>query len=261
MNAGGDPERDDYGLPPVDIEVPDDARELDRDVLAYHRELRAQRRRTRTRRVFAPFTRHGMVLPLVAGCMALSMLAGALLSVFAIGPAAAPVVSPAPVPTFKPEPTPSVGQIGGQLPAGTVLVSGRPMQLRDLRPAVLAIVPSGCRCATALRQLTTQAAAVLIQVYFVGTDAAMPQVNQLTAQDGQGEALAVDDPGNILGATYHPAGLTAILVHTDAAVEAVRPNLAPGFQLGDRLSKLDIPGLGDSGAVGPATGGTPPSGS
>jgi len=28
VNAGGDQGRDDYGLPPVDIEVPDDAREL-----------------------------------------------------------------------------------------------------------------------------------------------------------------------------------------------------------------------------------------
>ena len=39
MNTGGDQGRDDYGLPPVDIEVPDDARELARDVQAYRREL------------------------------------------------------------------------------------------------------------------------------------------------------------------------------------------------------------------------------
>ena len=45
MNAGGDQGRDDYGLPPVDIEIPDDARELARDVQAYHRELRSRRRR------------------------------------------------------------------------------------------------------------------------------------------------------------------------------------------------------------------------
>ena len=45
MNPGSDPDRDDFGLPPVDIVIPDDARELDRDVQAYQRELRALRRR------------------------------------------------------------------------------------------------------------------------------------------------------------------------------------------------------------------------
>ena len=48
MNPGGGSGWDE---PPLDIQVPDDARELDRDVLAYHRELRAQRRRNRLRRL------------------------------------------------------------------------------------------------------------------------------------------------------------------------------------------------------------------
>ena len=53
-----EPGRDDGNLPPVNIVVPDDARELDRDVLAYHRELRARRRRQRlTRRSWAASTR------------------------------------------------------------------------------------------------------------------------------------------------------------------------------------------------------------
>ena len=70
MNIGGDPGRDDYGLPPVDIEVPDDARELEREVQAYHRELRALRWRRRTRWLVVPLGRDGMVLPLLAGCLA-----------------------------------------------------------------------------------------------------------------------------------------------------------------------------------------------
>ncbi|WP_262402492.1 hypothetical protein [Actinomadura sp. CNU-125] len=40
MRSDGDPDPDDYGLPRVDIVVPDDARELDRDVVAYRREER-----------------------------------------------------------------------------------------------------------------------------------------------------------------------------------------------------------------------------
>ena len=48
MNPGGGSGWDE---PPLDIQIPDDARELDREVLAYHRELRAKRRRNRLRRL------------------------------------------------------------------------------------------------------------------------------------------------------------------------------------------------------------------
>lgn len=86
MNLGGEPERDDSGLPPVDIEIPDDARELDRDVQAYRRELRARRRRERRMRLHAPLTRDGVVLPLLASCLVLALIAGTLLTVFTAGP-------------------------------------------------------------------------------------------------------------------------------------------------------------------------------
>jgi len=69
VNLGGEPERDDFGLPPVDIEIPDDARELDRDVQAYHREQRALRRHLRRRRLRGPLSSDGMVMPLLAGCL------------------------------------------------------------------------------------------------------------------------------------------------------------------------------------------------
>jgi len=86
VNLGGEPERDDSGLPPVDIEIPDDARELDRDVQAYRRELRARRRRERRMRLHAPLTRDGVVLPLLASCLVLALIAGTLLTVFTAGP-------------------------------------------------------------------------------------------------------------------------------------------------------------------------------
>jgi hypothetical protein len=83
VNPGGEPERDDTGLPPVDIEIPDDARELDRDVQAYHRELRADRRRQRGRRLGWPrLARDGIILPLLACCMILALITGTLLTVF-----------------------------------------------------------------------------------------------------------------------------------------------------------------------------------
>jgi hypothetical protein len=75
--------------PPLDIQIPDDARELERDVLAYHRELRAQRRRKRLRRLTAPFGQ-GTVLPLLASILAVCLVAGAMLSVATFSPATAP---------------------------------------------------------------------------------------------------------------------------------------------------------------------------
>jgi hypothetical protein len=90
VNPGGGPGWDE---PPLDIQVPDDARELDRDVLAYHRELRAQRRRNRLRRLagpFAPFAAHGSVIPLLASILAVCLVAGAMLSVATFSPATTP---------------------------------------------------------------------------------------------------------------------------------------------------------------------------
>jgi hypothetical protein len=90
VNPGGGSGWDE---PPLDIQVPDDARELDRDVLAYHRELRAQRRRHRLRRLagpFAPSAAHGSVMPLLASILAVCLVAGAMLSVATFSPATTP---------------------------------------------------------------------------------------------------------------------------------------------------------------------------
>jgi hypothetical protein len=82
---------------PLDIQIPDDARELDRDVLAYHRELRAQRRRSRLRRLAGPLAGHGAIMPLLASILAVCLVAGAMLSVATFSPATAPGVrTPAP---------------------------------------------------------------------------------------------------------------------------------------------------------------------
>jgi len=114
VNPGGGSGWDE---PPLDIQIPDDARELDRDVLAYHRELRAQRRRKRLRRLagpFAPFTAHGSVMPLLASILAVCLVAGAMLSVATFSPATTPADrTPSPAPSIPgvslgPKTTPAV---------------------------------------------------------------------------------------------------------------------------------------------------------
>ncbi len=91
MNPGGGAGWDES---PLDIQIPDDARELDRDVLAYHRELRAMRRRTRLRRLAGagagPLGGHGTLLPLLASILAVCLVAGAMLSVATFSPTTAP---------------------------------------------------------------------------------------------------------------------------------------------------------------------------
>ena len=236
VNPGGEPGRDDGGLPPVDVEIPDYARELDREVLAYHREQRARRRRARWDRALGPMRGHGAILPLVATCVALSMVAGALLSVFSISPASAPVLSHSAAPA--PRSAPATGADSRPpLPAGTVLVGGKTVPVRGLLSAVLALVPAHCSCDGALRQLTAQATGARVRVYFVGSPDVAADVTRLARTAGQGTAVAVTDAGNVLGAAYHPAGLTVILVRADAST-TVQRNLAAGFQLGDQLRAL-----------------------
>jgi hypothetical protein len=72
--------------PPLDIQIPDDARELDRDVLAYHRELRAQRRRKWLRGLTGPVAGRGTLMPVLASILAVCLVAGAMLSVATFSP-------------------------------------------------------------------------------------------------------------------------------------------------------------------------------
>jgi len=231
VTFASEPGRDDGNLPPVNIVIPDDARELDRDVLAYRREQRARRRRQRIMRLFGPFGRrefggHAAILPLIATCVALSMLAGAMLSVITISPASAPTHSPALT----------------ALPAGTVsLDDGRTVAVSSLTSSVIALVPAGCDCGPALGRLADQAAKARVRLYFAASGTAMLQLAGLTARYGGGTAVAVYDKDNVLGAAYHPVGLTVLLVYSDATTE-VSKNLPPEFQLGAELSQLALPG-------------------
>ena len=152
MNTGGDPGRDDYGLPPVDIEIPDDARELARDVLAYHRELRSRRRRRLARRFYGPLTRDGMVLPLLAGCLALTLVAATLLTVFTARQPTVSLRPPRPATGASSgaasSPAPAPDPAAAALVQPTLFAAGQPKPLNSLPGPVLvlALIPPGCRC-------------------------------------------------------------------------------------------------------------------
>jgi hypothetical protein len=248
VNKGGDPERDDYGLPPVDIEIPDDARELDQDIQAYRRELRAQRRHRLAQRLGGPLTRDGMVLPLLASCLALTLLAGTLLTMFTARRALPSTMQTTGVPR---PPRSAVGQVGGLLPEARVTVgSSQSAALRDFRPSVLALVPAGCHCEAAARQLSRQAAAASVNLYFVAAGSAVTQARGLAHRSGLSGDHVITDSRNVMGSAYQTAGLTAVLVDKDGAVRSIRRDLSPAVQLGSSLRALAKPtpeGLDDPG--------------
>jgi hypothetical protein len=251
VNPGGEPGRDDGGLPPADVDIPDDARDLARDVLAYHREQRALRRRARWHRVLGPLRQHGAILPLIASCVALSMLAGTLLSVFSISPASAPTRSLGPSSGVGSGSAPVTDT--ASLPQGTVYVDGKATAVRGLVRAVLVLVPAGCGCQQAVQQVAAQAArAGVRRVYFVGTADGMTDVTQLTRTAGLGTAVAVKDAMDVLGAAYHPTGLTIVLARADATTTVQRNLVAGQFQLTGRLRELGTRGQSASPQPGSA---------
>jgi hypothetical protein len=258
VNLGGEPERDDFGLPPVDIEIPDDARELDRDVQAYHREQRALRRHLRRGhlrggRLRGPLNSDRMVMPLLAGCLVFALIAAVLLTVFtatssdvvgqkASGPGRAPATSAPTTPAASPAaaataaPAASATAAPGvrhaaRLPDVAIVVGGRNLALRKVTASVLALVPRGCACDTALRELIQQAARARVTVYLVGTDAAVPALRRIAAAAGPAKPRVGDDKKNVLGTAYRASGLTAIMVSANGSVA-----LAPGLQAGLRLA-------------------------
>jgi hypothetical protein len=233
VNTGGDPERDEYGLPRVDVEIPDDARELDREIQAYYRELRAQRRHRRLRRLGGPLLRDSMVLPLLASCLALTLLTGTLLTMFTtrrFGPAPT-IATSAPRLT-----TPAPGR-GDQLPDATVLADSRPMRLRALRPSALALVPSRCGCDAAARDLAAQASAARVRLYFVTAGSTLTEVQALARQRGMAASHLIQDTNTALRRVYQPAGLTVVLVYRDGSVR-LRRNVRSGIRLEDSLRAL-----------------------
>jgi hypothetical protein len=270
VNLGGEPDRDDFGLPPVDIEIPDDARELDRDVQAYRRELRAQRRRLRRMRLHGPLTRDGVVLPLLASCLVLALIAGTLLTVFTAGPGGdlprparsaaggqggAAARPPSAGPASGPADSPTATATGIQLPAGTVKIGGKQAGLQSLKRSVVALIPMTCRCAPLIQRLEGQARSAGVRYYLVG-GGLLASAGALQAQAPQ--RAIVTDSASILVTQYEPileSGPMALLVQPDGSVTEINP-LRDGFRLDNQLH--DLAAAPAIGSASPSAGGSAP---
>ncbi|HEY0538967.1 MAG TPA: hypothetical protein VGD53_11375 [Actinoallomurus sp.] len=239
MGLHGD--HDDYGLPKVDVVVPDDARELDRDVIAYRRELRQRRRRERWDRIGRPFTRYGIAAPFIASAVLIALISGVLMT----------VISPRPNPrTVQVPPTGPQrlrpGDAGGGLPAGNVIFRHKRVPVTELInvAGVVLVVPRECRCDAAAQGVIRQAGTQRLQVWLVAddrTDKDDGDVSRLADGTAPGEALVADDPGRVLSSAYRASGLTAVLVRTDRIVRKILRDLQAGRDITADLRPLQTP--------------------
>lgn len=250
---GGDSEPDDYGLPPVDVVVPDDARELERDMAAYHREERRRRRMRRLRRLVRPVTRFGVAIPVITGALLIALLSGALMTAF--GP------RPVPRPTgaqLAPRPSASPGEVGGLLPDGEVVIAadGRShTPLRDLRPSVIGIVPPGYECEEVVAELAGKTRLYRLNFWLVADprpagDRKPAPLKDLRACAGTAHAgmpMILEDRDGVLAGAYAPepgtpgpigTGLTAVFVQPDGVVAEIVHAPRPGPELTDRVKSL-----------------------
>jgi hypothetical protein len=205
--------------------------------------MRALRRRQRRRRLLRPLSGPGAgpaaIVPLIALCLAIALVGGALLSVLTISPAEQDTAL---TPPASPSATRAPAALT-TLPTGNVQLGGKTTQVSSLVSSVIALVPANCGCGPSLSRLEVQAdKAGATGLYFVGTRGApSAQVRQETSEYGHGQAVAGDDAYEVLADAYHPTGLTVVLAFSDGTAE-VRENLSGTFQLGLVPGELNLPG-------------------
>jgi hypothetical protein len=212
------------------VVVPDDLRELEPEIAAYHHELevaRRQERRRRWRRRFLPRWAHGgLPSPIFTAILLVVATTGLLLSVFA--PVTQESQHQLPISSLA-NPKQAPGTVGGLLPPNIELIaSGKPrIEARAVRPAVLILVPAGCKCASLIHQVVTQANEVQPAPYTLivsaGTDTTAATLAE--AKDGaNNQALGVRDPKGILAKTYakSTSAPTLVLVGGDGVTQAPR---------------------------------------
>lgn len=238
---GGDFDQDDYGLPRVDVVVPDDARELDRDLLAYRREQRRSRRLAAWRRAARPFTRHGVAVPVIAAALIVALVSGILITV--LGPRSSPRVSHG---RIADSPSAGPGAAGGPLPSGTVFIGDEPVPLADLGPGVIAIVPAACRCDSTVTELARQTLSARLKFTLTAdrresaesAEQALKELRRLQKRADKGVIEVADDRDGVLADGYAASGLTTLLVRPDGIVNEIHRDLRPGTDLRAGLSRL-----------------------
>ncbi len=219
--------------------VPDDISSLEADIRAYHRELRARRRQQRWGRVFGPRWQLYALPGSIVG-FALLVAVGVALSLTVLAPrAASPTPRPAPIAAAARP----VGEVGGLLPDLKVSTDGGTMPLRDVRPALLALVPPRCDCITTLENVAGEADEYALPLIVVGSLSTDVEARALASAIRRGRTNTVYDAGGTLATTYAASGVTVLLVARDATVTDVERNVTRSIRLEPQLAAMLSPSI------------------
>lgn len=216
----------------LDVVVPDDARALERDVADYHRELRSRRRAVWFERVvLRRWRRLGFFGPLALGLTIAILAVGSLLLMALPRPQAPRPAQQTIAPAGTPGLVPDIALDTGDVAVG----------LRGLRPAVVVLVPAGCKCGTLLDTLAGQAQEFHLDLLAVGPPGSA-EVFDLVQKVRRGTGIPFVDGTGTLARTYAASGVTVLLLAPDATVRAVVRNAGEHTRLEPYLTAILQPG-------------------
>ena len=211
------------------VVVPDDIRSLQADIDAYHRELReAGRHHVLQRLTSSTLWRRGAT-PVAVVATALGLAA----VVFAVLTLGDPGVGRRALPTaIATAPAGAVGELDGLLPDLTVrTVGGEARSVRNLRPALVALLPLHCDCTTMMNSLAGQAETVGASLVAIAPVAADAEVAALPGRTHSGHVMAYFDSAHVLADYYQAVGVTLLVVAPDATVRHVVHDAQPGVHV------------------------------
>ncbi|HEU4674575.1 MAG TPA: hypothetical protein VFS29_01190 [Motilibacteraceae bacterium] len=262
----GDLRPRDHDLPPLPpgVVVPDDASALAADREAWVRELRGhldaldahgslgalqQRAPHRPLPGRAGRLRFGVFGAVLALVLAGAAAAGSLLLVL-VPRTGLRTATALPLASTAAARSTSPGEPGALLPDTQVrAVGGVPTSVREVRPALLALVGPGvtasCRdCRTLLDDAALQAAQAGVRLWLVGPAGQVPSLVTLAHAVGNGASGVLEDVDGDLARQLSASGITLVLVHADGVVAAVRRDAAEPLPLAPDLSALRGAGAG-----------------
>ncbi len=223
----------------ADIVVPDDARELARDIAAWRREERWKRRRRTLERLVGG--RSSSTRALSAPIIITLLIAAALLGATLIFPGRTPDHPPtAPVPLVLAAPSAAPGTVGGLVPDDALIGQTGTTTARALRPALLVVAQNECACTDALAHLAGEAADNGLTIYLIGSKAQQPALNALAGSSSESVRVMTDQDSAIT-TVFAKGALTVVAVHADGVIEQIVDNFSRTSSLETVLPELKQP--------------------
>lgn len=232
-----DDSRQDGSGPPA-VRVPDDARDLFRDVAALRRERRAARRRGRWARLLGA----GSTRPVPGRLVVVVLVAVAVVASLPVllrpGTTAPPPARPLASPATPP------GQVGGLLPEAGLATPGGPTTTRALpRPGALVLAPVPCEgtCAAVVSEVVSSLRQATRAIRLLTPGPADPQgraADGLRVGPARGLATSGVDVADVLAPAYAAVGLTVLTTGPDGVVLDVVRDVQPGRRLDAEVGRL-----------------------